>query len=262
MHQIKTYFLISSFLFLVINTLSAQEGTRNTATSSGELIGKIMLIPFEPKLYMSEIDMKINQQTKWNFEQIRENFRHQLDAQLKSKLQSIGSVVSFYSDSLKTFKDFNYLYKSTRLAVDLLDKPTQSNTPEKKQSGIKNGQVEVEVNNDKKFMTTKINDNEVLPVFTNKYKTEYFVFVNELDIKSVPDSYVISTDSYLREVSVHYTIIDKSGKTISAGIVASRFSSKENNPKKIVAACFVPIATTISTKLSDIINPKPATPKK
>ena len=221
-----------------------------------------MLIPFEPKLYMSEIDMKINQQTKWNFEQIRENFRHQLDAQLKSKLQSIGSVFSFYSDSTKTFKDLSYMYKSTRLAVDLVDKPSQSNTPEKKQSGIKNGQIEVEVSTDKKFMTTKVNDNEVLPYFTNKYKSEFFVFVNELDIKSVPDSYVISTDSYLREVSVHYTIIEKSGKTISAGIVASRFYSKENNPKKIVANCFVPIATTISTKLSDIINPKLATPKK
>ena len=154
------------------------------------------------------------------------------------------------------------MYKSTRLAVDLVDKPSQSNDPEKKQSGIKNGQIQVEMNNDKKFMTTKVNDNEVLPFFINKYKSEYFVFVNELDIKSVPDSYVISTDSYLREVSVHYTIIDKSGKTISAGLLSSRFSSKENNPKKIVAACFVPIATTISTKLSDIINPKSATPKK
>ena len=262
MRQIKIYFFIFSFLLLVINTLSAQEGTRNTATSSGELTGKIILIPFEPKLYMSEIDMKINQQTTWNFEQIRENFRHQLDAQLKSKLQSIGSVISFYSDSTKMYKDLNYMYKSTRLAVDLVDKPSQSNDPEKKQSGIKNGQIQVEMNNDKKFMTTKVNDNEVLPFFINKYKSEYFVFVNELDIKSVPDSYVISTDSYLREVSVHYTIIDKSGKTISAGLLSSRFSSKENNPKKIVAACFVPIATTISTKLSDIINPKSATPKK
>ncbi len=262
MRQIKTYFLIFCLLLLIFNPLSAQEGTRNAATSSGELTGKIMLIPFEPKLYMSEIDIKINQQTKWNFEQIRENFRHQMDVQLKSKLQSIGSVVSFYSDSTKMYKDLNYMYKSTRLAVDLVDKPSQSNTPDKKQSGIKNGQIEVEVSTDKKFMTTKVNDNEVLPFFTNKYKSEYFVFVNELDIKSVPDSYVISTDSYLREVSVHYTIIDKFGKTISAGIVAFRFSSKENNPKKIVAACFVPIATTISAKLSDIINPKPTTPKK
>ena len=258
----KSYFLFFCFLFLIINFLSAQEGTRNTATSSGELTGKILLIPFEPKLYMSEIDMKINQQTKWKFEQIRENFRHQLDAQLKSKLQSIGSVVSFYSDSSKTFKDLSYMYKSTRLAVDLVDKPSQSSDPEKKQSGIKNGQIQVEMNNDRKFMTTKISDNEVLPYFSNKYKSEYFVFVNELDIKSVPDSYVISTDSYMREVSVHYTIIDKSGKTISAGLLSSRFSSKENNPKKIVTNCFVPIATTISSKLSDIINPKPVAPKK
>lgn len=249
--------------FLLPSVFYAQEGTRNAAnTNASEITGKIMIIPFEPKLYMSEIDKKINEHTKWNFEQIRENFRHQLDTQLKLKLEFIAPVVSFYIDSSKTWKDLMYTYKSTSLTFDLADKPNQAKTEVKKQSAIKNGQLEVEVNNDKKFMTAKVDDKELLTYFNTKYKSEYFVFVNELDIKSVPDSYNISTDSYLREVSVHYTIIDKSGKTISSGLLSSPFSSKENNPKKIVTTCFAPIASTISTRLSDIINPKPITPKK
>ncbi|MEI6487697.1 MAG: hypothetical protein WCP52_01975 [Bacteroidota bacterium] len=258
MRQLNRFLVL--VLFILPHFSEAQEGTRNTKT--GELSGKVLLIPFEPKLYMSEIDMKINQQTKWNFEQIRENFRHQLDNQLKSKLQNISSVVSFYTDSSKTWKDLMYMYKSTSLGFELVEKSSKPASPNQKQSGIINGQLQVEVNNDKKFMTARIDDKEMLTYFNNKYKTEYFVFINELDLKSVPESYNLSTDSYLREATVHYTIIDKAGKTISSGLIPTSFSSKENNPKKISNTCFVPIASTIATRLSDIINPKPETTQK
>ena len=256
--------LASCFLLLVSNNSSTQEGTRNTNTDSktSDITGKIMIVPFEPKLYLSEIDMKVNEQTKWKFDQIRENFRHQLDTQLKLKLQSVGTVLSFYSDSATTWKDLMYTYKSTGLSPDLVGKPTDASSINKKESGIKDGEVHVEMSNDKKFMNTKITDKELLSYLNTKYQSEYFVFVNELDILSVPDSYDMSTDSYKREVAVHYSIIDKTGKTLNAGLLSSRFSSKESNPKKIVALCFSPIATSISAKLSDIINPKPTTTNK
>ncbi len=252
------------YLILYTSCLFAQEGTRNTNTNNttSDLSGKIMIVPFEPKLYLSEVDMKVNQQTNWNFGQIRENFRHQLDAQLKLKLQSVAPVFSYYTDSAKTWKDLMYTYKSTNLSSDLVSKPTDASVVNKKESGIKNGEVHVEVSNDKKFMNTKITDKEALPYLTNKYKSEYFVFVNELDIIDIPNSYNLSTDSYNREVSIHYSIIDKTGKTLSAGLLSSQFSSKENNPKKIVSTCFAPIASYITDKLSAIINPKPSTPPK
>ncbi len=259
MSKLLLYIFVCCFLFPG-NILFAQEGTRTASTDNktSELSGKIMIIPFEPKLYLSEIDMKINEQTKWKFDQIRENFRHQLDAQLKLKLQSVGTVLSFYSDSAKTWKDLMYTYKSTGLSPDLLDKPTDASVVNKKQTGIKDGEVHVEMSNDKKFMNTKITDKELLNYLTTKYKSDYFVFINELDILSVPDSYDLSTDSYKREVAVHYSIIDKSGKTLNAGLFSARFSSKENNPKKIIALCFSPIAASISAKLSDILIRNPA----
>ena len=35
---------------------------------------KILLVPFEPKMYMSQIDHKINAETKWNQQKIKANF--------------------------------------------------------------------------------------------------------------------------------------------------------------------------------------------
>ncbi|MFY9309529.1 MAG: hypothetical protein WAQ28_10825 [Bacteroidia bacterium] len=248
------------FNFLVLFSI-AQEGTRTTQTTVPGTVGKIMIVPFEPKLYMSEIDMKVNQQTKWEFEKIRENFRRQLNNQLKSKLQSTAPVVSFYSDSAKMSKDLMYIYQSTDLSYDLVSNPNPNSQPVKK-SGIKNGQIAVEINTDKKFMNIKMNDPKALDYLYKKYKTDYFVFINQLDIVNNPESYNLATDTYMRDVTVHYTILDKTGKYIAAGAATSQFSSKENDPKKIVSTSFAPIATYISGKLANVVKPEKTTAPK
>ena len=232
---------------------TAQEGTRNSKATSNP-VGKIMIVPFEPKLYMSEIDKKVNEQTKWNFNQIRENFRHQLDAQLQLKLKSYSSVVSFYSDSVKMATDLKYIYSATRLSFEPVDKPGSGGVTTKEQ-GIKDGQLAVEMSTENKFTNIILNDPQALTYLSTKYKAAYFIFINQLDIKNDVNTYNITTDTYQRKVDVHYTILDKTGKLITAGIASSGFSSKENNPKKIVAQSFSPAATYIATKFISIVKP-------
>jgi hypothetical protein len=235
----------------------SQEGVRNPAKK--EITGKIMIVPFEPQMYMGDIGEKIYIESKMSFKQLSEYFRHQLDNQLKLKLQSIQSpVVSFYIDSAKTCKDLEYIYKSTSIAFDLMDKPSAPTVANKKQEGIKNGQLTVEASTDKKFTTTKISNAELIPVLSKKFKSEYFVFINELDIKTVAESYDIGSDTYLREVTVHYTIVDGMSKLITAGAATHRFSSKVNEPKKIVSQTFSPIASYIAAKLETAIKAKAA----
>jgi hypothetical protein len=221
------HFIPFIFLNVLVLFSFAQEGTRTTQTKAPDVVGKILIVPFEPKLYMSEIDQKVNQQTNWKFEKIREHFRQQLNEQLKLKLKSIAPVVSFYSDSAKMAKDLLYLYKSTALTYDLLSaQGTKAKIGAQKQEAIKNGQLAVEANTDKKFMNVKATDVEAFDYFNKKYKTNYFVFINQLDIVNDPDSYDLTTDMYQRNVTVHYSILDNTGKNILAGIATSHFSSK------------------------------------
>jgi len=252
--------LFSSFVIFFFSISSyAQEGVKTTAPTSSvsKVTGKIMLIPYESKLYMSSIDQSINKVTNWNFNQIRENFRKQLDAQLTMKMQSYGGAVSFYADSAKMSKDLDYIYKSTSLSYDLVEKPSNPTiATTDKTKNIKNGQLAVELNSDKKFMNTKIVNIEMLDYLNKKYKSEYFVFINELDINTDADSYDVKTDSYQRSATVHYTIIDKTGKLITAGAAVSNFSSKINEPKKIVSQSFAPIASFIATKYDSKVNVK------
>lgn len=250
---IRSLFTVCAMLISLLSF--TQEGTRSTSIITPVPNGKVMLIPFEPKLYMSEIDKKVNEQTKWNFDQIRENFRRQLDEQLKLKLKSYSSCVSFYSDSVKMVKDLKYVYTSTRLSFDPLDKPKSGNATADKTTGIKDGQLAVEMSNEKKFTNILMNNNETLLYLSKKYNAAYFLFINQLDIKNDKDSYNVTTNTFLRKVDVHYTILDKNGKLIIAGIASSSFSSKENNPKKIVTQSFSPIATYIVTKFMGVIKP-------
>ncbi|MES2140950.1 MAG: hypothetical protein V4511_14680 [Bacteroidota bacterium] len=255
--------IILLFLNFIVLFSLAQESTRTTKTNPADATRKIMIVPFDPKLYMSDIDMKINQLTKWKFPQIRENFRQQLNAQLKLKLQSISPVVSFYSDSAKMAKDLSYIYRSTNLSYDQIANSNEVKLPLVHKNGIKNGQLAVEISTDKKFMNTKINDEKLLSYLNTKYQTDYFVFINQLDIKNNMDTYDLATDIFQREIAVHYSILDKTGKNIAAGIASSSFSSKENDPKKIVSQNFGPIAAYIAAKLKLVMKPelKPA-PKK
>jgi hypothetical protein len=243
-------------LFFLCAYSIAQEGVRTAAKK--EITGKIMIVPFEPQMYMGDIGEKIYLESKWSFKQLSEYLRHQLDNQLKLKLQSIESpVVSFYIDSAKMSKDLQYIYQSTTIAFDAVDKPSAPTIENKKQQGIKNGQLVVEASTDKKFTTTKFATNELIPFLSKKYKSAYFVFINELDIKTVPESYDVASDTYLREVTVHYTIVDSTSKLITAGAASYRFSSKVNDPKKIVNQAFSPIASFIAAKLQAAIKPKP-----
>jgi len=215
-----------------------------------------MIIPFEPKMYMSDIDHNINKVSKWKFEQIREYFRRELDTQLKLKFQSSqGNIVSYYIDSAKMSKDLAYVYNNTSLSYDLVSKPTNpTDSVKAKKNAIQNGQLSVDVNTDKKFMNTKILTIETLNYLNKKYASEVFVFINEMDITTNPDSYDIKTDSYQRNITVHYTIMDKAGKLITAGIATSSFSSKTNEPKKIASQCFPSIASYIAAKYTAKAN--------
>ncbi|MBL7889750.1 MAG: hypothetical protein JNL24_09365, partial [Bacteroidia bacterium] len=63
----KHLFILSFLIILLQKNIFSQEGTRTTTSDKKEISGKIMIIPFDPMMYMSEIDQKINQQTKWEF---------------------------------------------------------------------------------------------------------------------------------------------------------------------------------------------------
>jgi hypothetical protein len=253
--------LLLSILCLLASAIatdaSAQETTReqgggSTSKTVKEENYRVLLIPFKPTMYMSEVDKKIGTQQKMTFDQVRDAFRWGLDSKLLSQMRAANSTYSLLSDSAKNRKDLEMIYKAISYSYDKVTPDgsiAKTSPPAKDQPRIKDGHLVVEMSDEAKFMNTKIDNPKLLPYLHEKYKTDYFVFINELDIRNNMDSYDIATDTYQRVVTVHYTIFDKTGKKLNAGIATSAFSSNVNDTKTIINTAFASIARSLNERV-------------
>ena len=196
---------------------------------------KALLIPFEPKLYLSEIDQSINRETKLNFEQIRHTFRMGLDFDVATAFRKSLPVVSLMNDTANSDDMQKLIYSSIGYDYSLLPDangkmPKDANAG---QSKIQNGQLTVTTNNQQRFMNTKLLNSKLLLSLSQHYGTDVFIFINELDIK------------FDHTVTIHYSIFNDKGKSIAAGIAVQHFTSTENDPKKIIHTCFAELADKI-----------------
>lgn len=220
---------------------------------------KVMLIPFEPRMYMSEIDMYINKETKLTAKQIKYAFRDGVNEQLYKALKSNYTVVDLMEDTVKTKKDLENIYQYLNLEYMIV--PDQANyTPpkkEKEKQNIEKGQLNVETNSDLRFMNAKLKNATLIPYLYGKYKTDIFIFVNQLDIKGMATTNPaeVKTTAGMRKIVVHYTIYTYDAKEINSGIAEVDFPNTINNPSKITSSYFSKAGQLIAQRLTLALYP-------
>ncbi|MEO6882728.1 MAG: hypothetical protein ABI199_01750 [Bacteroidia bacterium] len=241
MKKIIFFFLIFSNLLLRSEKLFSQ------TTSSTTVKEKMLIIPFEPKMYMSEIDLYISQETKMTYPQMWANFRNNLNTSLALQFKGNYAPISLLSDT----NELQYIYENITYEYDAVPDTSAKASSKKNQEDTHqmiNGQVNTDVNAQQGFMNTKVTNQLLLPKLNKKYGADVFIFINELDIKHVlkSDADMSTSDNiYEREMTVQYSILDKAGKTITAGVSSIRFPVSVNNPKKIEALCYPKICVAI-----------------
>jgi hypothetical protein len=252
------------FLFGIF-VLNAQHSTINKGDEKVPPPGKhkIMLIPFEPRLYMSEIDHALNKESKLTAKQIKAVFRNGINEQLYKSLKSGYMVVDLMDDTVKTKKDLSSIYQ--HLNLQYMRVPDQKNykppVKEKEESTIKNGQIVDETNSDQRFMNAKINNPTLVPYLYRKYKSDIFVFINQLDIKATNSggpADVNTTSDGFRKLVVHYTVYTFDAKEINSGIAETQFPATLNNPSKIVSGYFSKLAQIITERINLALAPPKA----
>lgn len=248
---------IAFFLFsLVFCFAKAQDktigaGTQTLSTKEGVSKHKIMIIPFENRMYLSEIDHMINRETKLTAKQIKGTMRDGINEQLYKKFKSKMSVVDLMDDTVKTKKDLENIYQY--LTYQYQKVPDQNNykapVKEKEEPKIEKGQLNIETNSDARFMNAKIKNATLVPYLNGKYKTDLFLFVNELDIKALNGSPADFNSNSDRKIIVHYTVYTYDAKEINSGIAEVNLPSNINNPSKIISAYFSQVADLIASRV-------------
>ena len=173
------------------------------------------------------------------------------------------TVMSLLDDTAKMKKDLAYVYEVTSYSFDPVNATAKTTstatvtTTDKKNApkaptGVQKGQLAVATDDQEKFMNTVILSPNLLEYLKKKYKADYVVFVNELDLKNElgDDPYnTAGAQEVKRSASVHYAIVSTStSKRVAAGKAKSFFSSKQNKPQKIIDAQFKAIAKSILEK--------------
>ncbi|MDG1477819.1 MAG: hypothetical protein P8Q14_11780 [Vicingaceae bacterium] len=228
----------------------------------------VLIIPFEAKMYISDIDRDLAQNHQMNFQEIKAKFRAALDREIFIALKNYYNPLSFYSiPPNESRKELGYIYNSIGYKYELVPEEVvvkkenvgtkligkfkkKKKEEEYIEAGIQGGQVVSQVDNREKYMKTTLVNEKLLPSLNSKFSASHYIFINQLDIKRGADMrYAASDEGYKREIKVHYTIFDNVGKELSSGAIKSRFSSNENDIDKIIRVQFPLIAERIVKNL-------------
>ena len=247
----------SCFQFVLAQQTTLKENAKTNRETDSH---KILIIPFEPKLYLSEIDYYINNETKLSAKQIKYLFRNGINEELYKAFKAEKfNALDLMEDTAKYKKDIDGIYQF--LSYDYQKVPNQTvykeKIKEKKEKKIQKGQLTLETNSDARFMNARITDIKTIKTIKQKFNTDIIVFINELDIKATgsKNPSELGEGNPNRKIIVHYTILSNDLKELNSGTVEEDFNSKLNIPQKIIEMHFSSVASIIVARLNKSLNP-------
>lgn len=218
---------------------------------------KILIIPFENKMYSSAIDNEIAEYNRINYSSIKEEMKKGISEQILLSISNKTPAISLEHHKDSNSQIMNYIYNSIGLkyekvkskdTVEVATKKTdlikerlnkfvhQTNQLNEKaeydRGNINNGEIHTFNYNEERFMNVIIQNPNLLEELNNKYRTNYYIFVNEFHIGR---ALAIPGNVYLkkRQISTHYTVFNQRGKEVDAGVIKVQMPEDVYSIKKI-----------------------------
>ncbi len=258
------------------HTLSPNNTSNNNSTTTykhSTSKHKLLVIPYEPKLYMSEIDRDIISKTQLTSHQVRNRVRLGLNHIVSAEAQKAYPSISMLgTDDVEVAKDLQYIYSSIGYKYEAVpDADLQAGEQEKatgakkllnkfkrkeettKAPGtrVEEGQLVGEPEHRERYMNTNIVNPNLLDYLSQKYEADVFLFINQLDLEGAaePGQQGLSDSDFRRRIKVHYTIFDHTGKQLYGGTAITLFPPNTNDLNGIIKGYFPVVAQSITARL-------------
>jgi len=223
---------------------------------------KILLVPFNPDMYLSDIEQDIIQNTKMTPDEYRAYFRRTLDLKLQGELKSYRPTVSLMGDmegedkkELRAFygqAGYSYMEPVGKGLGKITDK--KKSLFEKKSAEDK-APLYITTRGDDKFMNAAISDKKYFSELMTANTCNYLVSINQLEFKTNYSSCIdLSRQVYRRELIIHYSIWDSNAKLIGGNFLVVYFPSDINKPQEITDKTFKSVSQTFLTQLKEAIG--------
>lgn len=227
----------------------------------------VLVVPFESKMYLSDINKTLAEKNNLTSAQIIQRFTTAIDQSIYYAFQEKCTVSSFYGLEDETVvEDLSYVYDNLQIEYELVSKTEDKSKAEQLKAKLKkkeddtyqrghinNGQIESTRDVRERYIKTVISDQKMLDSMHFKFDNDYFLFVNQLDIKNdYSDMIAVQQGDFERIIQLHYTLYAKDGTILTTGISSTKFSNKENDINKIISDNFPILAHYIFEDLFSI----------
>lgn len=257
--------LLISLLLLSFHALKAQHSTLRFTDEPIDLNRQsLLIVPFESKMYITDVNKQLAEANNLTSSEILSRFTSAIDQSIIYSFEQKCNVSSFYLlDDSESKTDLAYVYQNRRLEYELVSETVEKTKTEKLKDKLKkkeetkyqggsiiDGQIVSKRDDRERYMKAVIRDQNMLDSMVTKFDNNYFLFVNELDIRNnYSDAVDMQKNGYNREIKLHYTLYHINGEILSTGISRTTFPSSQNDINVIIKSYFPILAQQIQEDL-------------
>ena len=237
-------------VFLLSSVGSMAGGRDSTAGFNPE---KIMIIPYEPRMHLSDADLDIAKYSETDPMQVRALFRSGIAEKLNTQLGTSYRTHSLMHDLRpEAMQELKKIYAAIDYTFDTsyaILHPKPDSTVKGKWNENKARKKELEkrsLSGDVKYMNVRI-DPALLASLNQKYGADVFVFLTQAEIKTnVKDCGDYQYGQYQRDFKIHYAVYDRNGTQLYGDVATVHFPSGSNEIQEIMAKNFPKLGAQIS----------------
>lgn len=241
----RKIFSVQICLLLFSSNQTASGGDRDSTTQYHPQ--KLLIIPYEPRMHLSDADLDISEYSERTPAQIRAIIRNGLAEKLNTALATSCQTYSLLQDLRpEAMQEMERIYASIDYSFDTsyaILHPVPDSIEAKgrwnENKARKKELAKRTASGDVKYMNVKILDPKLIAELNKKYGTDRVVFLTQVEIQTkAKDNMDYQVQNYQRDIKLHYAVFDKDGKQVSGDVVSILFPSNSNEIGDIMAKNF------------------------
>lgn len=228
----------------------------------------VMIIPFDPAMYFSDSDEALAKYNQKSIKEVRTLFRYGLNINLNARIMTENKTMNLLSDSSSgSLNDLAMIYKSISYFGD---EPILTAEELKKQQAAKKtglfkksednkaqqNTLQQDLKMPRKYINVSIKNKELLSYLQKKYGVDLFLFCNQFNLETNYQQCLDrATNNFQRDLMVHYSLFDATGKQLAGGITEANFGSNSNDIMSIMKTNFPQLSEQMATKIPGNVMP-------
>ncbi len=267
------YFYLLILSFIVGLTANAQ--VEIDWNESENLQKGVLLVPFDPVIYYNDATPIIAKNTGETHDEIMLYFREQLNLYLFNSLMDSCRIVSFHSDNTRQAQeDIGDLYSiiSYELRVAMENAPDEGEEEEENYFQRKKKEKAAEKRNeemsnyktkmkdgelygqrqkiDDTYLHIILHQNQILSEIGNRRDVDYFLFINQFEIKgNYGNPYMSGSSNNTRQLKVHFSLYNREGNLVHGSFGKNEIPFSLDDKEEIVNVYFPEVMRQIIRNL-------------